>query len=154
MAVALLLASCGGGPGTPAPLVAGTYHGPVTITHYYATEAGLELVVTRSGERVTIRGTIDAEDQTLLIDATGTIDPTGLFIASAGGLGERVPLPTDDPQCGRRMWVGGSLVFRGDQAFLGAIMETAICGQITYRATLTKRPAVGAELGASTGATT
>ncbi|MDD9987427.1 MAG: hypothetical protein OXQ31_14225 [Spirochaetaceae bacterium] len=139
MAVTICTA-CRHGPGMPRQ-VAGTYTGALTIQHYFSTDAGMKMIVTQAGERVTIIGTIMSENSVLpLINALGTIDATGLFVATEGGLSERTLLAEDDPQCGQRMWVGGSLVFNGNQARLGAIMNTGICGQVTYRATLTRSP--------------
>lgn len=136
----IICTACNHGPGVPRQ-VAGTYTGTLTIQHYFSTDARMEMVVPQAGERVTVTGTIMSENSILpLINAVGTLDATGLFVATEGGLSERTLLAEDDPQCGQRMWVGGSLVFNGNQARLGAIMDTAICGQITYRATLTRSP--------------
>lgn len=134
--VALLAAACE----KAAPPVTSTYRS-VTITLYYSEEAEMWVdIMEEAGQPVTVTGTIYRDGRMLrLFEGAGHIDAeSGLFIASEGGLNDREPLATDDPRCGRRRWVGGSLVFRGDQAFFGAILDTAICGQITYRATLTK----------------
>ena len=136
----IICTACRHGPGVPRH-VAGTYTGTLTIQHYYSSDAAMKMIVTQAGERVTITGTIMSENSVLpLINALGTIDATGLFVATEGGLSDRTLLAEDDMQCGQRMWVGGSIVFNGNQARLGAIMDTAICGQITYRATLTRSP--------------
>ncbi len=119
------------------PRVEGTYNGTLTASAVdlgIAEQAPMRLLVEQDGERVTASGLLDDQGSTVAFVLTGSIDKTGHFTSD----NQAAPGVLDTSLCGRIRPISGSLTFSGRKAVLAILVDTELCGLISYNAELTR----------------
>ena len=152
--VIVATAACGGdsSPTAPSPQpqipnVAGTYHGPLTITA--ALDGGvvmvslsgtMQLTVVQAGAQLTITGSVAIFDETSALEAvTGTVDDTGRVTFPPDSLVNAVPIPMGDDTCGTITPAPTMLTFAGTTAQFLQTATTDSCGSFEVVGTLTRQ---------------
>ena len=139
----VLATGCGdsGNPVGPSPTsipnVAGTYSGSVTatITSPLDSETGsMRMSVVQVGSQLTITGEITFPGETFQLPAlTGTINATGFFTATGGGV-----TSASSDECGTANATSSTLTFSGNTARLVETLTTQYCGNLSVSATLSR----------------
>ena len=132
--VLIALAAC---DMTGVPRVAGTYTGPLVFRILGEEVRGTaRLVVTQSGDQVTVNGTLTLAGVTSDLAAfTGTINATGNFTTTQHGVVDQTPT---DATCGELRPRSSSLTFSNGTAKLVQNVNTDRCGLLQMTATLTR----------------
>ena len=102
-------------PTSQIPEVAGTYTGPLTlrvVTTGDSLQGSARFDVAQAGAQLTITGSITFLGETAQLPAiTGTINATGFFTPTSGGVAGAV----NDPDCGRITPASASITFSGER---------------------------------------
>ena len=123
------------------PDVAGSYIGPLTVTSSLVSgtlTGTMSINVLQVDDQVTVTGSMTFMGSTNQLAAiTGTINETGFFTGTAGG----VAPSTSDPECGVMTTTASTLSFSGPgpTARFHQTISTTYCGGLSLDAELTRR---------------
>ena len=125
-------------PTSQIPEVAGTYTGPLTlrvVTTGDSLQGSARFDVAQAGAQLTITGSITFLGETAQLPAiTGTINATGFFTPTSGGVAGAV----NDPDCGRITPASASITFSGRTMRLVETAFTDFCGNFELSGTLSR----------------
>ena len=141
--LALVSAGCGDDAGSPTaptapqfPQVAGTYTGPLTVrVTGDSLQGSARFNVAQAGAQLTITGSVTFLGETAQLPAiTGTINATGFFTPTGGGVAGAV----NDPDCGRITTTSATITFSGRTMRLVETASTQFCGNFEISGTLSR----------------